>query len=430
MKQNPGDRSMSRPLNRREFVVNCALAGLAAATLSPRRAAGAEALRHDRCPEELIYRTMTGKLEIIGTNGQGRRQLEPNRPEMESWGVGPVFSDGRRVILIGFGQGVVWKGQPTTYPFIYDRVSGQFTELGLPNRPAPYVTISFLFPGEERMMIGSQVNGEMLLFSCRLDGTELRPVTQPGQGFTYCEVLSPDRKRIAFHAVGMAAGAENRYSIFTANPDGTARTLVDRDEAAYCFGPSWSPDSQWVAYLKCAFKTDLGHDAADLWVARTDGTEKRALTAGHPHLFATGFGRPPHFGNGSNVARWSPVANVITHSRVSPGAVPPWVWRREHADTDHFNRADQPELARGGAQLCLIDPFSGETRELTPATERRWDFRATWSPAGDKLAFIRADVGAPGQLWVMNSDGSDAHFLTTGQEEIGVDHPLFLPRVP
>lgn len=417
-------------MNRREFVTHCALAGLAAVSLGPRRAQAAAASGPGACPEELIYRTMTGQLEIIGTNGQGRRPLEFKRPEIESWGTGPVFADGRRVLLIGFGPGVVWQGQPTTRPFIYDRVSGQLTELRLENRPAPYVTISFLFPGEERMMIGCQVKGEMLLFSCRLDGSELKPVTQPGQGFTYGEVLSPGQRRIAFHAVGMVAGAENRYSLFTADPDGTARTLVDRDEAAYCFGPSWSPDSQWVAYLKCAFQTDPGHDAADLWVARADGTEKRALTAGHPHLFATGFGRPPHFGNGSNMVRWSPVANVITHSRVSPGAVPPWVWRREHADTDHFNRAYEPDNARGGAQLCLLDPFSGKTRELTPATERCWDFRATWSPAGEKLAFIRAEVGGPGQLWVINSDGSDARFLTSGQAEVGADHPQFLPPVP
>lgn len=430
MSSNPDDCAENDRLNRREFVVNCALAGLAAATLGPHSVVAAEKTVRGSRPEELIFRMLTGQLGVIGTDGKGYRLLELNRPDMESWGVGPVFADGRRVILIGFGRGVAWKGQSTTHPFIYDRVTGQLTELTLQTRPAPYTTISFLFPGEERVMIGSFVDGETQLFSCRLDGTELRPVTHPGQGFTYGEVLSPDHQRIAFHAVGMSAGAENRYAIFTANPDGTARTLVDRDEEAYCFGPSWSPDSQWVAYLKCPFKQDPGHDSADIWLARADGTEKRALTTGYPHLFATGFGQPPHYGSGSNMTRWSPSANAITHSRVSLGAVPPWVWATDRTDVDHFNRDYQPETARGGAQLCLINPFSGAIIELTPAANRRWDFRATWSRAGDKLAFIRADVGGPGQLWVMNSDGSGARFLTVGDREVGVDHPHFLPCVP
>jgi TolB protein len=424
MKPNPANRPRPDALSRREFVGGCA-AVAAATMLSPRRA---EAAASVICPEELICRSLTGKLEIIGTDGQGHRVLELNRPDIESWGVGPVFADGRRVILTGFGRGTVWKGQANVQHFIYDRATGRISDPMLKAQPAPHTTISFLLPGEERMMIGSLVNGETLLFSCRLDGSELRPVTQPGQGFTYGETLSPDRRRIAFHSVGMSPDAENLYAIFTAHPDGTARTLVDRDEEAYCFGPTWSPDSRWLAYLKCPFKTDPGHDTADLWLARADGSEKHALTAGHPHLFATGFGHPPHYGNGSNLTLWSPTAHAITHSRVSRDAVPPWVWAVNRTDTDHFNRDYRPEQARGGAQLCLVDPFSGKVRALTPATERRWDFRAKWSPAGDKLAFIRADVGGPGQLWVMNADGFGARFLTAGDGDVGVDHPHFLPR--
>ena len=427
MSASPHRDSMPGPERRQENIVDYTLAGLTAASLKMKMSAQS-AFNTEVCPEELIFRNLQGQLGIIGTDGRGYRTLELGRTYIVSWGIGPAFADGQRIILVGFGHGIAWKGQPKTHSFIYDRKSGEIEEITLPDLPAPYTIISCLFQGEERILFGIQVEGEMQLFSCRLDGSELRPVTQPGQGFTYGETLSPNQKRIAFHAVCMTPDVNNRYAIFTANPDGSERILVDRDEDAYCFGPSWSPDSQWLTYLKCPFKTDPGHDTADIWIARSNGSEKRSLTTAYPHVFATGFGRPPHYGNGSNMVQWSPVADAITHSRIIPGTIPPWVWADDRPDMDHFNRDYRPEQSCGGAQLCLLHP-SGEIREITPAVERRWDFRAAWSRAGDQLAFIRSDVGGPGQLWVINADGSEARFLTIGEDDLGVDHPHFMPTV-
>jgi Tol biopolymer transport system component len=50
---------------------------------------------------------------------------------------------------------------------------------------------------------------------------------------------------------------------------------------------------------------------------------------------------------------------------------------------------------------------------------------ASWSRDARKIAFIRQAGTAPGELWVMNADGSAAHALTKGAGAVG--HPSWSP---
>lgn len=46
------------------------------------------------------------------------------------------------------------------------------------------------------------------------------------------------------------------------------------------FGPSWSPDGEWLMFQDCLFKNDPGHEASDICVARPDGSELKQPTSG------------------------------------------------------------------------------------------------------------------------------------------------------
>ncbi|MEM1056439.1 MAG: hypothetical protein AAGI52_13030 [Bacteroidota bacterium] len=76
---------------------------------------------------------------------------------------------------------------------------------------------------------------------------------------------SPDRQRVAFEVMGSG--------LYLANADGSG--LVSLGEGQR---PTWSPDGRWVAFMRAE---DDGHHftGADLWAARTDGSETIRLTS-------------------------------------------------------------------------------------------------------------------------------------------------------
>jgi TolB protein len=95
---------------------------------------------------------------------------------------------------------------------------------------------------------------------------------------------------------------------------------------------------------------------------------------------------------------------------------------------DHFNREFLPEQARGGTEICRLDPQSREFARLTKNSPPVWDFRQTQSPDGRRIAFCRVGVGELPALWMMDSDGQNARELTKGLDGMGADHPRWLPN--
>ena len=142
--------------------------------------------------------------------------------------------------------------------------------------------------------------------------------------------------------------------------------------------------------------------------------------------FAATYGPPENRGGGSNVVAWTPDGRLLFPRR-SPGARVPWEYQAERPDTDHFNRDYKPAWARGGTEICSLDPLTGQASALTRGGAGVWDFRACASPDGSLIAFCRAETGGVPGLWVMNADGSSPRLLTRGLSDLGADHPRWLP---
>ena len=116
----------------------------------------------------------------------------------------------------------------------------------------------------------------------------------------------------------------------------------------------------------------------------------------------------------------------ILYARRLPESRVAWEFQADRPDTDHFNRDFKPELARGGTEICRINPLNGSITRLTTSSLPAWDFRATESPDGKHIAFCRAQTGGYPELWMMNPDGQNQRLITRGLDDPGVDYPRWV----
>jgi TolB protein len=265
-------------------------------------------------------------------------------------------------------------------------------------------------------------DGAGQIFSMNLDGSDAREFTRAGEGMPYGLSLSPDGRRVAYHLA-----SPQGYQIWVSDADGGNRVKVVGDPEHLYFCPCWSPDGQWLAFQDCLYQQDPGHDWSDLFLSRPDGTEQHLLTKDQALWFAATYGGAENRGGGSNTPAWSHDGGVLCSHRL-PGSKVAWEFQPQRPDTDHFNRDYKPELARGGAEICKIDPRDGSVTRITRPGGSVWDFRQSESPDGGQIVFCRAKTGGSPAIWTMNADGTDPRERCTGIDGRGADHPRWVPQ--
>jgi TolB protein len=142
--------------------------------------------------------------------------------------------------------------------------------------------------------------------------------------------------------------------------------------------------------------------------------------------FGATYGSPKNRSGGSETLYWTRDGQVLCSRRL-PGTKVPWEFQAQRPDTDHFNRDFKPESARGGTEICKVNPQDGSVTRLTQPGAGVWDFRASESPDGRHIVFCRVNTGESPALWMMEADGKNPRLLTRGFEEKGADHPRWLP---
>jgi Tol biopolymer transport system component len=215
--------------------------------------------------------------------------------------------------------------------------------------------------------------------------------------------------------------------VWTSDLEGKNRRLIAADPEHLYFGTMWSPDGQWILYVGCQYWDDPGHDWADVCIGKADGSRHTVLTQGQAMWFAATYGNLDTRGSGSNVPSWTTDGKILFPRR-HEGSKVAWEYQSNRADVDHFNREFKPELARGGTEICRLDPDTGSCEVLTRNEPGIWDFRAIASPDGKHIAFCRALTGKSPALHVMDSDGKNIRRLSSGWNERGADHPKWLAR--
>ena len=412
-------------VNRRQFLVAAAAAS-AVASVSCRSSVG---VRQSRGRQPRLFFVSQGKTALINADGSDLRYLEFNVPNQVTWQPGAFFSDGHRVLFLSMEARRDGPGKPfeeyytqtPTHLWIYDLDSGSLKEIATRERLAVFYTPALLL-NDERMLVQVVRNKVGQLFSMNLDGTDAREFTRAGEGLPYGLSLSPDGRRVAYHLASPAG-----YQIWTSDSEGGKRLRVAAQSGHLYFGPAWSPDGQWLAYQDCQPGADPGHDWSDVVVSRPDGSEQRVLTKDQPMWFAATYGNPQNRGGGSNLVAWSHDGAILFPCRL-PGSKVAWEFQPQRPDTDHFNRDYKPDSARGGTEICRLDPRDGSITRLTVCQPPVWDFRVSESPDGKWIVFCRAATGGVPAIWVTDSKGGNPRQLTNGLEDRGADHPRWLPQ--
>ena len=184
--------------------------------------------------------------------------------------------------------------------------------------------------------------------------------------------FSPDGRRIAF-----ASTRAGRWALYTCDVDGKNVVQITNG-ASQDMHPSFSPDGSRLVYCSLSPRSAQW----ELWTINLDTNERRMIGTG---LFPV----------------WSPDKSV---------------------DRIAFQRARQ----RGSRWFSLwtVDLVDGEPRRLmeVAASPVAAVISPTWSPDGKKLAFATVveptnvkDKRPAGRqdIWVINSDGTGRHRLTT-----------------
>jgi TolB protein len=409
------------PMNRRLFLKRSGWGGMAAA-------AGCSLIPDGGVEPERLFFTASGKTCVIDSLGQGFHELEVSAPGQVTWQPAGFLEDGR-VLLLSMEARRDGPGRPfdeyyhqtPTHVWAYDLDRKSLQELATRDRLAPFYAPQLVLQGGRILMQVIRTRPGQT-FNMRLDGSDAREFTGPDEGLPYGYSLSPDGERVAFHLA-----SREGYQIWTCDTHGGNRVKVAAQPGHLYFGPSWSPDGQWLVFQDCHAPVDPGHDWSDVCVCRPDGTGLRMLTEGQSLWFAATYGTASHRGGGSNVPVWTQDGHILVPLRI-PGTRVPWEYQAQRPDTDHFNRDFKPDQARGGTAIARIDPKTGSIGWVTPRTEGVWDFRATEFPGGGQVAFCRAETGGVPHLRVTDRHNRDSRKIHAGIGPGGLDHPRWLPR--
>jgi Tol biopolymer transport system component len=386
------------------------------------------AISPSRKPRPRLFFTSQGKTAVINADGSGLHYFDFKVPDQVTWQPGPFLSDGKRVVFLSMEQRRDGPGRPfeeyytqtPTHLWVYDLEKKALKEIATRDRLAVFYTPALLV-GDERILVQVVRNKVGQIFCMNLDGSDAKEFTRAGEGLPYGLSLSPDGKRVAYHLA-----SPRGYEVWTSDSEGGSRIRIAGHSDHLYFGTAWSPDGQWILYQDCLYKQDPGHDWSDVCIGRADGSEHRVLTTGQSMWFAATYGSPATKGGGSNLPAWTKDGSILFPRRL-PGAAVPWQYQTGRADTDHFNRDFRPDLARGGTEICRLDPRSGSVTKLTAGDPPAWDFRASQSSDGKQVVFCRAATGAAPSIWVMDSDGRNQKQISRGLNDAGADHPRWLP---
>lgn len=143
----------------------------------------------------------------------------------------------------------------------------------------------FFWPGDAtKLGFTALIDGNSHPFRMDLDGHNKTDLTSGASQFTYGFTSSRDGRRIAYH---------KDYQIYLADADGSNAIQIVTGNP-FNFGPTWSPDGQWVLFVSGEHYNCHPH------IVRADGTELNKLADRNGYRGVTEFLDVPDFHGGSS----------------------------------------------------------------------------------------------------------------------------------
>jgi Tol biopolymer transport system component len=367
---HPGDKGMK------------AIADAIWAAIQQRSTQSADVARLDRLLGYTVLQTdlpggrhanvRTMRAALIRADGSGKRLVAAALADQpDAWTQFAGWSpDGAQAIIYRGWQSpenAKWEEEHKTFRFtneswrldsyLVNLASGKAENVTDVERVSFYNSGLFYWPNDpSKLGFTALIDGNSHPFRMDRDGRNKVDLTKDSKEFSYGFTSSRDGKRISYH---------KNYHVFLADADGTHAAEVKTGQP-FNFGPSWSPDGQWVLFLSGEHHNCHPH------LVRADGTglQKLADRGGYPGSIE--FLDVPDFHEGSSdVPNWSADGKTVFYT------------------------------ARVGKSVELFQvSLDGKTELLTKSPEGTLHYHPEPSPDGQWLAYGSKRDGVR-QLYVM-----------------------------
>jgi len=226
----------------------------------------------------------------------------------------------------------------------------------------------------------------------------------------------------------------NVERIFEVKGSGLDPAMVAKGLAG-AFNPAWSPDSQWVAFGLGQWFQERRTGNAKIMRVRRDGTGAEALTDG-----AMNAGFPSYSADGKQIVFriWNEAVEGLRILNIEDRSVRVLTndydnlpsWSPDGTLITFTRRVDAVNF-----DIFTIRPDGSDLMRLT--TNRANDGHSVWTADGkimwssgeygfrDEAALYDNTFQPYGQIWIMNSDGTDKRIVTDSLWEDSM--PLYVP---
>ena len=286
-----------------------------------------------------------------------RSWTEEEHAQKEEKTKGFIFEDGKKIVH-------TWK---------YNLDTGEAADITEIEKVSDYCT-GFYRSGD-RYVFTAMIGQNAVTYTCALDYTDKKPLSDETLGFTYTPTVSDDGITIR----------QTDYKIYIEYPDGTTKYVNTKKN--FNFAPARSPDGKYLLFV--AGKSNVTADT--IYVVDIDGENLREVATRGGYFGAVLFLDVPDYHEGSSdVPCWSPDKD-------------------EHII--YFTRKDNTN----GTNIYKLDTDTGIETKLTDTGDGALNYHAIPSPDGKWLSFGSNRSGTR-QLYIMRPDGGELTQISQAPE--------------
>ncbi|GDY23112.1 hypothetical protein LBMAG56_44590 [Verrucomicrobiota bacterium] len=255
------------------------------------------------------------RASVVKADGTGARRIAAElADEPDAWTQFAGWSPDGATAVIGRGwesqTNAKWEEEHKSFRFtadgwlldtyLVDIVTARATNITAIERVSRYNSGLFFWPNDPtKLGFTALIDGNSHPFRMDRDGRNKTDLTKAAKEFSYGFSSSRDGRRIAYH---------KNYQIFVADADGGNARKVETGNN-FNFGPTWSPDGQWVLFLSGAHYNCHPH------VVRADGTGLRKLADRGGYRGVIEFLDVPDFhGGSSDTPVWSADGRTVFYT--------------------------------------------------------------------------------------------------------------------